>query len=238
MNYSENNRIAGRVIFITGASGGIGRATALQLLEQGANIFDFSRTRQLADEVQHDNLRSFKGDVSVEADVQAGFAACLAAFGTIDVLLNNAGMGVLTTDLSQTDLETYEQMVNVNMRGVFLCNREALKVMKPKKKGHIITVISMAGQRTNPNAPVYAASKFGARGLSSGLADQVIKEGIKVTDVNPGPTDSDYWGDRKVPREKFLKVEDVATVITFVLNQPDYVLIREINFDNMNFLAG
>ncbi|RIV27184.1 SDR family oxidoreductase [Fibrisoma montanum] len=231
------NNLKNKVCFITGASGGIGKATALQLLDQGASVFDFSRTHRLADDVQHDNLRSYNGDVSVEADVVAGFSACVEAFGTVDVLINNAGMGVLTTDLSQTDLETYEQMVNVNMRGVFLCNREALKVMKPKKQGHILTVISMAGQRTNPNAPVYAASKFGARGLNSGLADQVIKEGIKVTDVNPGPTDSNYWGDRKVPREKFLKVEDVANVITFVLNQPDYVLIREINFDNMKFLA-
>lgn len=238
MNYLENNRIVGRICFITGASGGIGKATAIQLLANGAKVFDFSRTRQLTDEVQHQNLRSFKGDVSVEADVKAGFAACVDAFGSIDVLLNNAGMGVLTTDLSMTDLDIYEQMVSVNMRGVFLCNREALKVMKPKKSGHILTVISMAGQRTNPNAPVYAASKFGARGLSSGLADQVIKEGIKVTDVNPGPTDSDYWGDRNVPREKFLKVEDVANVITFVISQPDYVVIREINFDNMKFLAG
>lgn len=233
MSYINN-----KIIFITGASGGIGKATAIQLLDQGAKVFDFSRTRQLTDEVQHENLRSYKGDVTIEADVQAGFAACLAEFGTVDVLLNNAGMGVLTTDLSMTELDVYEQMVNVNMRGVFLCNREALKVMKPKKSGHILTVISMAGQRTNPNAPVYAASKFGARGLSSGLADQVIKEGIKVTDINPGPTDSDYWGDRKVPREKFLKVDDVANVITFVINQPDYVVIREINFDNMNFLAG
>jgi NADP-dependent 3-hydroxy acid dehydrogenase YdfG len=129
-------------------------------------------------------------------------------------------------------------MVNTNMRGVFLCNREALKVMKPKKQGHIVTVISMAGQRTNPNAPLYCASKFGARGLSSGLADQVLKEGIKVTDINPGPVDSDYWGDRKVPREKFLQVEDVARVVGFILSQPDYMLIREINFDNMKFIAG
>lgn len=238
MNSQEISRNSGRVIFITGASGGIGKATAIQMLGLGAKVFDFSRTRQLTDEVQHENLRSFKGDVTIEADVQAGFAACLTEFGTVDVLLNNAGMGVLTTDLSMTELDVYEQMVSVNMRGVFLCNREALKVMKPKKSGHIMTVISMAGQRTNPNAPVYAASKFGARGLSSGLADQVIKEGIKVTDVNPGPTDSDYWGDRNVPREKFLKVEDVANVITFVISQPDYVVIREINFDNMNFLAG
>ncbi|GAB3261548.1 SDR family NAD(P)-dependent oxidoreductase [Larkinella harenae] len=233
MNYLKD-----KTIFITGASGGIGKATALVLLEQGAKVFDFSRTNQLAEEIRHENLRSFRGDVSQEADVQAGFAACLEAFGTVDVLINNAGIGLLTTDLSSTDLDTYEQMITINMRGVFLCNREALKVMKSNQQGHIVSVISMAGYRTNPNAPVYCASKFGARGLSSGLADQVLKDGIKVTDVNPGPTDSNYWGDRKVAREKFLKVEDVANVIAFVLNQPEYVVIREINFDNMKFLAG
>ncbi|GAB2799512.1 SDR family NAD(P)-dependent oxidoreductase [Rhabdobacter roseus] len=232
------NNLNNKTVFITGASKGIGKATALQLLELGAKVFDFSRTNQLAEEVPHENLRSFRGDVSVEADVAAGFAACVEAFGTVDVLLNNAGLGFLTTDLSETDLDTYEQMVNVNMRGVFLCNREALKIMKPRQEGHIVTVISMGGQRTNANAPVYCASKFGARGLSSGLADQAIKLGIKVTDVNPGPTDSDYWGDRPVPRQKFLKVDDVARVIVFVLNQPAEVLIREINFDNMKFLAG
>ena len=232
------NNVKDKTIFITGASGGIGKATALELLEQGAKVFDFSRTHQLADEISHENLRSFKGDVSQEADVLAGFAACTEAFGTVDVLINNAGIGLLSTDLSTTDLDTYEQMMNTNVRGVFLCNREALKRMKPKKQGHILTVISMAGYRTNPNAPIYCASKFGARGLSSGLADQVLKEGIKVTDVNPGPTDSNYWGDRKVAREKFLSVEDVARVIVFVLNQPEYVVIREINFDNMKFLAG
>ena len=231
MSYLKNN-----VIFITGASSGIGKATAEMLLAEGAKVFDFSRTHQLSDEISHENLRSFKGDVSVEADVTEGFAACIETFGTVDVLLNNAGMGVLTTDLSSTDLDTFQKMMDVNVKGVFLCNREALKIMKPNKSGHILTVISMAGQRTNPNAPVYCASKFGARGLSSGLADQALKLGIKVTDINPGPTDSNYWGDRQVPREKFLKVEDVARVIVFVINQPDYVLIREINFDNMKFL--
>jgi NAD(P)-dependent dehydrogenase (short-subunit alcohol dehydrogenase family) len=231
------NNLQHKIIFITGASGGIGKATALALLEEGAKVFDFSRTHQLADEISHENLRSFRGDVSQEADVKAGFAACVTAFGTVDVLINNAGIGLTTPDLSVTELDAFEQMMNINVRGVFLCNREALKLMKPRQTGHIVTVISMGGQRTNPTAPVYCASKFGARGLSSGLADQVLKEGIRVTDVNPGPTDSNYWGDRKVAREKFLKVEDVARVIVFVLNQPEYIIIREINFDNMKFLA-
>ena len=231
------NNLENKVIFITGASSGIGKATAQSLLKMGARVFDFSRSRQLAEEVSHENLRSFRGDVSLEADVQKGFSACLEAFGTVDVLINNAGIGMISPDLAETDLDTFEKMMDVNVRGVFLCNREALKIMKPKQAGHIVTVISMGGQRTNPTAPLYCASKFGARGLSSGLADQALKLGIKVTDVNPGPTDSDYWGDRKVPREKFLQVEDVARVISFVLIQPEYVLIREINFDNMKFLA-
>ncbi len=232
MDYLEN-----KVVFITGASSGIGRATALMLLEKGAKVFDFSIGQSLSEEKPHENLRSFKGDVTSESSVIAGFADCLATFGTIDVLLNNAGLGLVTADLSATELDTFDIMMNVNVKGVFLCNREALKIMKPKGVGHILTLISMAGQRTNPTAPIYCASKFGARGLSSGLADQALKAGIKVTDINPGPVDSNYWGDRQVAREKFLKVEDVARVIVFTIDQPDYMVVREINFDNMKFLA-
>jgi NADP-dependent 3-hydroxy acid dehydrogenase YdfG len=229
--------VKGKVCFITGGAGGIGKAISLHLLESGAKIFEMSRSKKLSDEVSHQNLQSFRGDVSQEKDVMQAFTHCVEAFGTVDVLINNAGIGIPSPNLAEIDLETYDKMVNTNMRGVFLCNREALKVMKPKKQGHIVTIISMAGQRTNPNAPLYCASKFGARGLSSGLADQVLKEGIKVTDINPGPVDSDYWGDRKVPREKFLQVEDVARVVGFILSQPDYMVIREINFDNMKWLA-
>lgn len=231
------NDLQNKVVFITGASSGIGKATALMLLEGGAKVFDFSIGQILSETVSHENLRSFKGDVTIESSVIEGFAACLDAFGTVDVLLNNAGLGLVTADLSTTELDTFDIMMNVNVKGVFLCNREALKVMKPKGSGHILTLISMAGQRTNPNAPIYCASKFGARGLSSGLADQALKAGIKVTDINPGPVDSNYWGDRQVAREKFLKVEDVARVIVFTINQPDYMVVREINFDNMKFLA-
>ncbi len=226
-----------KVVVITGASSGIGRATAELLLQKGAKVFDFSRTNQLTDQITNDNLRSFRGDVSVEADVVAGFAACVEAFGTVDILLNNAGLGQVSPDLATADLDEFQRMMDVNVRGVFLCNREALKIMKPRQSGHILSVISMAGQRTNANAPVYCASKFGARGLSSGLADQVLKLGIKVTDINPGPTDSNYWGDRKVPREKFLRVEDVARAIVFAMDQPEDVLLRELNLDNMKFLA-
>jgi 3-hydroxy acid dehydrogenase / malonic semialdehyde reductase len=232
------NDLKDKVVFITGGASGIGKATALMLLEQKAKIFEMSLNHQLAEAFPNPAIVSYKGDVGSESDVKAAFAQCVASFGTVDVLINNAGLGIPTPDVSETDLATFEKMVNTNMRGMFLCNREAIKIMKGKGRGHVINLVSMAGQRTNPGAPLYCASKFGARGLSSGLADQVLKLGIKVTEVNPGPVDSNYWGDRQVPREKFLKVEDVARVIVFVLQQPDYMVVREINFDNMKFIAG
>ncbi len=228
-----------KICFVTGAGSGIGRATVKKLLQSGAKVFAMSRTQTRLDSLQQeaasDQLGIYCGDVRNEADVEAAFAACAERFGGLDILLNNAGIGVPTTDLAEAPLEKFEQMFDTNVKGVFLCTRQALKVMRPQKSGHIMTVISMGGQRTNPVAPVYCASKFGARGLSGGLADQVLGEGIKVTDLNPGPVDTDYWGDRPVPRQKFLKADDVADVILFVLAQPEHVLIREINFDNIAY---
>lgn len=233
------SEIAGKVCFVTGAGSGIGRAATLKLLAAGAKVFAMSRTQERLNELEReassDNLAICCGDVRDEPDVTSAFAACVDQLGTVDVLLNNAGLGVPTTDLAEAPLEKFEEMFDTNVKGVFLCTREALKVMRPKKSGHIMTVISMGGQRTNAVAPVYCASKFGARGLNSGLADQVLAEGIKITDLNPGPVDTNYWGDRPVAREKFLKSDDVAEVILFVLLQPEHVLIREINFDNIAF---
>lgn len=236
------NRMDGQVVFITGASGGIGRATAAELIDAGARVFTLDPHEEPLRSAQAEwGETSFQyrvGSVAEEADVDAAFDACNEAFGPVDVLINNAGLGIPSPDLADTELDVYRTMVEVNMTGVFLANRAALRQMKPRGKGHIVNLISMAGQRTNPGAPLYCASKFGARGLSGGTADQVLKLGIRVSDVNPGPVDSGYWGDRKVPREKFLKVEEVAGVIRFVVTAPPHMVVREINFDHMKWLAG
>ncbi|MCF7837307.1 MAG: SDR family oxidoreductase [Candidatus Marinimicrobia bacterium] len=233
--------IDGKVCFVTGGANGIGKATALKLLAMGGKVFvlDLSpeRIAVLEQECAGQELACAVGSVAREAEVAAAFATCRAIFGPVDILVNNAGIGIPTPNLAETDLAVFEQMVDVNFKGVFLASREALKDMQARKRGHILTVVSMAGQRTNPGAPAYCATKFAARGLSSGIADQAIKSGIKITDINPGPVDSDYWGDRDVPREKFLKPADVAEVIGFVVGCPDYMMVREINFDNLNFLV-
>jgi len=223
-----------KVVFITGGASGIGGAITSVLLKQGAKIFNLSRASTLPNS---ESIISVRGDVGSETDVKSAFKLCLETFKTVDILINNAGVGIPTPDLAEATLDVYETMVNTNMRGVFLCNREALKIMKHQQSGHIITIVSMAAQRTNPNAPLYCASKFGARGLMGGMADQVLKDGIKVTEINPGPVDSNYWGDRQVDRDKFLTVDDVARVVLFTLSQPNYIVIREINFDNIKHFS-
>ncbi len=230
-----------KVCLVTGGANGIGKATTKALLEAGAKVFVLDVAPEKLEALKQESkglpLETFRGDVSREEEVVEAFSRCRDHFGKLDVLINNAGLGIPTPDMSETALDVFDKMMDVNVKGVFLCSREALKMMKPQQSGHIVTLVSMAGQRTNPTAPVYCASKFGARGLSSGLADQILKEGIKVTDVNPGPVDSDYWGDRAVPREKFLSVEDVAGIILFVLSTPEHVVIRDINFDNIRWLS-
>jgi NADP-dependent 3-hydroxy acid dehydrogenase YdfG len=230
-----------RVVFISGAGSGIGRATAIQLAEAGAAVYSLDISEEgLTETANHAPEGRFAytvGSVADEAAIAKAFAACRERFGPVEVLVNNAGVGIPTPDLAETDIDAYRKMIDVNMTGVLLCTRAALADMKTAGKGHIVTLISMAGQRTNPVAPLYCASKFGARGLSGGLADQVIKLGIKVTDINPGPVDSAYWGDRDVPRDKFLKPDDVAGVIAMVLTMPEHMVVREIDFDNIDWLA-
>jgi NAD(P)-dependent dehydrogenase (short-subunit alcohol dehydrogenase family) len=233
--------LTGKTAFVTGGAGGIGKATSLELLAAGANVFAIGRSQEkldaLVNEAASERLAVYRADVGVEEAVTAAFAACVERFGTVDMLVNNAGIGIPSPDLSQTDVAVFDQMMQTNVRGVFLCSREALKLMKPRRSGHILTVVSMAGQRTNPGAPLYCVSKFGARGLSGGIGDQVLAEGIRVTDINPGPVDTDYWGERKVPREKFLQPADVARAILFAVSTPEHVVIREINMDSAAWLA-
>jgi NADP-dependent 3-hydroxy acid dehydrogenase YdfG len=235
------NSLKGKNVFVTGAASGIGRATAARFINEGARVFTLDingeSLKAMEDEFGGEQFAYLSGSVADEALVDRAFSACAEKFGDTDILINNAGLGIPTPDLSTAALDVYRKMIDVNVTGVFLASRAALRQMKPKGRGHIITLVSMAGQRTNPGAPIYCASKFGARGLSSGLADQMIKAGIKVSDINPGPVDSNYWGDRDVPRDKFLSVEDVAEIILFVASTPEHLVIREINFDNMKWLA-
>lgn len=229
------------VCVISGGGSGIGEATIDLLIAEKAKIFALGRSMDrlsnLRQKYPDGNLEVFSADVSDEQNVAKAFDACRKRFGAVDILINNAGVGLPTPDLAEARSEDFDRMIDTNFKGVFLCSREALRDMKPRGSGTIVTVVSAGGQRTNATAPLYCASKFGARGFSSGLADQVMKLGIRVVDVNPGPVDTPYWGERQVPRETFLRPADVAEVIRFALTVPQHVVIREINFDSIHWIS-
>jgi 3-hydroxy acid dehydrogenase/malonic semialdehyde reductase len=223
------------VVFITGGATGIGRAIALRLATAGAKVFAVGRRAEAlaALAAEAPAIATAVCDVTDETSVAAAVAACKARFGAVTVLVNNAGIGIPTPDLATTKVDDLQQMLDINIRGSFLCTREVLPEMKAAGTGHILNVVSVVGKKTNPGAPLYCASKFGQRGFSSGLADQILPLGIKVTDLNPSATDTAYWGDRKVPREKFLRPEDVAEAALFVLSMPAHVLIRELDLESL-----
>jgi len=230
--------LAHHVAVVTGGASGIGKAIAQRLAAAGAKVFVIGRDQARLDALRRETpaIAVHAADVTDETQVQGAFAACRAQFGPVTILVNNAGLGIPTPDLAATDVAALRTMLETNVVGSFLCSKAVLPDMKAAGKGHIVNLVSVVGKKTNPNAPLYCTSKFGQRGFSSGLADQILPLGIKVTDLNPGATDTAYWGERKVPREKFLQPADVAEAALFVLSAPAHVLIRELDLESMHML--
>ena len=130
----------------------------------------------------------------------------------------------------------YKLILDVNLMGTFLCAKHFIPLVDPERGGQIINTASMASKRANPNAPVYCAAKAAVAMLSQGLALQLKEKSIRVSTLNPGPTNTvGFWGDRPVPRDKFLRPEDVAQVVRFILGQPPHVLVHEVCFESFEF---
>jgi len=228
MNTSDKLKVV-----ITGAGSGIGKALALRLAPRGYTIGILSRTaahvEKTAAAVEAVGGRpvALVCDVTEEKQVDTAMARFASQAGGIDVLVNNAGLGIPGA-IAETPLENWRLMVEVNATGTFLCSRAALRYMLPAGHGHIINVVSQAGLRTNPVAPLYCASKFAQQGLTSGLYDQVKEKNIKVTSLNPAAVDTPYWGERPVDRSKFLKADEVAAVLDWLIHTPSHVCVTQL----------
>ncbi len=183
---------AGKVIIVTGAAGGIGRASALLLAAVGAKVtvVDFN------EEAGQETLRMIKeqggegifvqADVSKSADVQRYIEATLEAHGKIDCLFNNAGIIQNFSLLQDIDEEHFDRIINVNLKGVFLGMKFALSVMEKQGYGSIINTASTTGVRAEHSLAAYTASKHGVVGLTKGAALEYVKKGIRVNAICPG----------------------------------------------------
>ena len=223
-----------RVCLITGASRGIGRATALALHEAGWRIAVFARSREpLVELVRATDCEhlALQGDVTSEADVRRAVAETVGNFGRLDALVCAAGAGAFAPTTEVT-LDEWERQIAANLTGTFLACREALKVMLPRGEGHLLNVLSVASKVPFPNSAAYVASKWGAYGLTKSLAEEVRRQGIRVTALLPGSVDTPFWdaiSGGGPPREDMLTAETVAAAIRYALEAPADASVDEIH---------
>jgi NADP-dependent 3-hydroxy acid dehydrogenase YdfG len=231
-----------RVIVITGAGGGFGRALLEKIAPQGARLaladHAADSLAELADQARKlgaADVITAAVDITNEAAVSAFFAAVKEKFGRADVLLNLPGMSI-ASPVADMPVDSYDKIIDVNLKGLFLAAKHFIPLTDPAQNPLITFISSQAATRPNPNAPVYCAAKAAVSVFGQGLALQVMKQNIRVTAIKPGPVNTvGFWGDRPVPREKFMQAADVAEIINFVLTLPSHLVMHEVSFESFDF---
>ena len=240
---SEN--ISGKVVVITGASSGLGAAAARLLSQQGAIVVLGARRAERINALATELTSAGGKSLAVETDVRDRdqvkrlVDAAVESFGRVDVMLNNAGVMPLAP-LEGLKTDEWDQMIDVNLKGVLNGIAAALPYMKEQKGGHFINVSSVYGHKVGPNAAVYCATKFAVRALSEGLRQEVKPYNIRTTIISPGAVATellehisektiqaqtkDFVSKIAVPAETF------ARMVAFAINEPADVDVSEILF--------
>jgi NADP-dependent 3-hydroxy acid dehydrogenase YdfG len=240
-----NENISGKVVVITGASSGLGEATGTLLAKQGAIVVLGARRADRIDSLARaltgagGKALSVATDVRDREQVKRLVDTAVKSFGRIDVMLNNAGVMPLAP-LERLKTDEWDQMIDVNIKGVLNGIAAALPYMKDQKSGHFINVSSVYGHKLGPDATVYCATKFAVRALSEGLRQEVKPYNIRTTVISPGAVATellehisektiqaqtkDFVTKIAVPAETF------ARMVAFAINEPADVDVNEILF--------
>ena len=218
--------LTGKVAIVTGGSRGIGLAIARALLDRGASVAIMA-TSDATLKVAAAELRkvtslevlSVRADVRRQDEVEVAIDAAVRQFGGLDVLVNNAGVGVFRP-VADTSSDEWHQVIDINLTGVFYCCRAALPHLRKRGGGWIINVSSLAGSNAFPKAAAYCASKAGLNAFSEALMQEVRHEGIRVACVAPGSVRTGFSGRASGNDEWKLAPEDVAEVVTDLMAYP------------------
>jgi len=222
---------------ITGASSGIGRATALAFAKAGIDIALVSRQKDRLEAVATEarnlgvDAQAFPLDLAKVEQVHAQIDSIVAAFGPVNILVNNAGMGY-TGDLIETSLADWQKVIDLNLTSVFQCIKGVLPGMRDQGSGTIINIVSIAGLQAFPNWGAYCVSKFGLMALSKTLNMEERANGIRVTALCPGSVNTPIWDSATVnadfDRSAMLTPEIVAESILYVALLPSAAVIEEL----------
>ncbi len=228
--------IKDRVVVVTGAGRGAGRVIAREFARRGARVALVARTESQVQDVASE-IRSLgaealavPADVTDEVEVARMAETVLTTFGTVDVLVNNAGI-MHRGSVATTSLQDWNRVQAVNVTGPFLCSRAFIEPMKKQKSGHIINISSGAGKQGYANIAAYSASKFAIIGFSESLAAELMEWGIKVTTLVPGRIETSFGGWKPGERQgvKLLQPEDVAQAIVAIVSQSERAWSQEMN---------
>jgi NADP-dependent 3-hydroxy acid dehydrogenase YdfG len=237
--------MANPVAVVTGASSGIGEATAKALAREGYAVALAARREDRINELAQEISSSGGTALAVPTDVgdassaQALIQRAKDELGSVDVLINNAGVMLLGPILG-ADIEHWQRMVNVNVLGLLYCTHAALPIMQEQNSGHIVNVSSVAGRVARLGSGVYNATKFGVGAFSESLRQEGVNYGVRVTIVEPGFVDTELQGHNELPVVvetiqknmeeigKILEADDIANAIVYAVTQPAHVSINEV----------
>lgn len=193
------NRFQGKIVAITGASGGLGKEIAIQTAKQGASVILLARSLDKLEELRQILIKTYKIDayaylldVANPSNVEDVFQQIAQEVGEVDVLVNNAGYGIFKEAI-ETDVREVKAMFDVNVLGLMACTNCVLPAMKRRKSGHIINIASQAGKMATPKSSLYSATKFAVLGYSNALRMEMKNDHVFVTTVNPGPIATDFF---------------------------------------------
>jgi ribitol 2-dehydrogenase len=232
-----NQSIRGRVVVVTGASSGIGRAIARLFSAEGAKLALAARSTEKLDALARDiggDTLVLPTDLAKSADVQHMIEQTLQRFGRIDVLMANAGVYVPGL-VAEGDPEAWDNMIAVNVSSVFRAVRAVLPHMITQRSGDIVVTSSIAGHQTMHSEPVYSATKHALQTFVHGVRRQTAPHNIRIGAIAPGTVLNELWGlrepveiDARVAEHEGLRSEDVAEACLWMLTRPPHVTIRDL----------
>lgn len=234
-----------KIALITGATSGIGEATAKKFASEGINLILTGRRSVLLEDLKNRLVEKYdiealalNFDVRNNDEVVAAFNLLNEKWKKIDILINNAGLASGLDLIQDGDLDDWDKMIDTNVKGLLYVSKAILPLMIENGCGHVVNIASTAAKEVYEKGNVYCASKHAVDAISKGMRIDLLKEGIKVTSVNPGLVETEFsvvrfHGDKekaKIPYKgmKPLTGEDVANVIWYVINLPEHVNINDI----------
>lgn len=239
------SRLQGKTIFVTGATSGIGKATATAFAQQGCRLLVCARRQDRLDTLRQEltqagatAVHTILLDVQQRTEVEAALTSLPTEWSEIDVLVNNAGLSRGLSKVYEDDPQNWEEMIDTNVKGLLYVTRQIVPGMVARNRGHVINLGSTAGHLTYANGAVYCATKAAEKAISEGLKLDLMGTAVRVTSIDPGMVETEFSevrfrGDADRAAKVYqnitpLQAEDVAEAIVWVASRPAHVNIHDI----------